>query len=58
MIRIGTTLTAPTGALLVAIGVAALSWGNALAAASSNPIGPTCDDRRDDGAEGGKGDGG
>jgi len=33
MIRIGTTLTAPTGALLVAIGIAALLWVNALAAA-------------------------
>jgi zinc protease len=33
MIRIGTTLTAPTGALFVAIGVAALLWGSALAAA-------------------------
>src|ERR1700722_18426538 len=33
MIRIGTTLNASTGALLVAIGVAALLCGNALAAA-------------------------
>jgi predicted Zn-dependent peptidase len=33
MIRIGTTLTAPTGALFVAIGVATLLWGSALAAA-------------------------
>jgi predicted Zn-dependent peptidase len=33
MIRIGTTLTAPTGALFVAIGVTTLLWGSALAAA-------------------------
>jgi hypothetical protein len=33
MIRIGMTLTAPTGALFVAIGVATLLWGSALAAA-------------------------
>lgn len=33
MVRIGTTLTAPTGALLLAVGLAALTCGNALAAA-------------------------
>src|SRR5580700_3983307 len=34
MIRIGTTLTALTGALLTAIGVAALLWASVLAAAA------------------------